>query len=59
MWALFGYKEGDLYEDFLAEKNTKEELKVVEVWAIEHGYIKFNYSRADGTLPDFTKAITI
>ena len=59
MWALFGYKEGDLYGDFLAERSTKEELKCIEKLAIEHGYIKFNYSHADGTLPDFTKAITI
>ena len=59
MWALFGYKENDNMGDFLAERNTKEELKEVEDLAKTHGYVKFSYSHADGTLPIFSDTVIV
>jgi len=59
MWALFGYKENDLFGDFLAERETKKELEEIEKSAKEQGYVKFSYSHADGTMPDFTNTVTI
>ena len=59
MWALFGYKENDNMGEFLAERRTKEELKEIEELAKDRGYVKFSYSHADGTMPDFTNTVTI
>jgi len=58
-WALFGYNEEHPYGTFLGEANTKEELKPIEDLAREKGFEKFSYSHADGSMPDFTKAINL
>jgi hypothetical protein len=59
MWALFGYSIKEPYGQFLAERKTKEELEDIENKAKEQGYTSFSYSHADGSMPDFIKAITV
>lgn len=59
MWAIFGYKENDNFGDFLAEAKTKEDLKAIEDLAKAQGYVKFSYSCADGSMPNFTNTINI
>lgn len=58
-YGLIGYKKNDNIGDFLAERNTKEELESVKEQAIKNGYVKFQYVYADGSKPDFTKTINI
>lgn len=56
-WALFGYREKD-YPDgvLIATRNTKEELKDAETWAIAQGF-KIQYVHADGSMPDFKATV--
>ena len=56
-WGLIGYREPDYSLGVLiAERNTKEELKDAEVWAINQGF-RIQYVHADGSMPDFVAAI--
>jgi hypothetical protein len=57
--ALFGKKQGEEYDDFIAERDTRAELVPVEKIARERGFISFRYVYDDGTPPDFIGTITI
>lgn len=55
-WALIGYREDYPLGVLIAERETKEDLKDAEKWAIAHGFT-LQYVHVDGALPDFSKAV--
>jgi hypothetical protein len=57
-WALFGYNKDNPLGEFIAEARTKEELKEAETRALQQGYT-VQYVHADGSKPNFIKAITV
>ena len=55
-WAIIGYRTDHPLGMLIAERNTREELKNAETWALENGFA-IQYVHADGTTPDFAATV--